>query len=224
MSFGVEINDIMGLFNGALLEDFATGDISGSEVILREIEFASEEAQNYLDATAISFLKNGLEPHIIEPISGSEGYFIELIGIPDRIEIRDGSNLERGSGFDCNNRCELNYEVFDIFVDYTIDGNTVLLGDDYDGQSLIISYSSPDLKLPSVARYVRNKAACLLSHILYTAGSDTWALTDELCNQASNWEKKHEKNKLIPPELRGLRYLQGSPFNIGIFSVRVRRS
>lgn len=227
MDFGVTTTDILQLFNGALESDFETASLSGSEVIMREIELASEEALNYLDATVLDMLQNGLYPHIVTVTNG----IIELLTETGEIDLRIWNPYGGNCGINYSDefntisrpKCNVDFSLLTEFTDYIIDGNIITLGPDYDGEELVITYEIEDLPLPSVGRYVRNKAACLLSHILYTAGNDTWALTDELCKQATAWETKYETKKFIPPELRNLNWINGSPFSMGIYSIKSRR-
>ena len=218
MQFGVTTTDILSLFNGALESDFETAALSGDQVILREIQFASDEVLSYLDATVLDMLQNGLYPHIVKVTNGT----IELLTETGEIDLRI-YNTSYNSYENCENICNVNFHLLKEFTDYTIDGNIITLGPEYDGEVFVITYKVTDLPLPSVGRYVRNKAACLLSHILYTAGNDTWALTDRLCEEADKWERKYETKKFIPPELRNLKWINGSPFSMGIYSIKSRR-
>ena len=227
MKFGVEINDILGLFNGALESDFETASLSGDQVILREIQLASEDVLSYLDATVLDMLQNGLYPHLVSVTDGT----IELLTETGEIDLRVWNPYGGNCGINYSDqynslnpaRCNVDFNLLTEFTDYTIDGTTVTLGPSYTDQELVITYRVEDLPLPSLSRYIRNKAACLLSHVLYTAGNDTWALTDELCKQATAWETKYETKKFIPPELRNLKWINGSPFSMGIYSIKSRR-
>lgn len=224
--FGVTINDILSLFNGAQISDWATGGLTGQSVIEREIELVEEEAMDLVDAAARQQFESGIQPHYFDSIcpDASGQNIITLLGDPECLEVR----LLRRFGnntFGCDQVCnDLTISDFEEFTDYTLSGNQIILGASWDGTPIVVSYRSDEFQIPSLARYVRNKVGCVLGRILYSTSGDEWKLVDYLCEDASKFEEKFSGiKKFVPSELRNLKYVNGSPFSIGIFSIRTRR-
>ena len=222
MFYGLDHDDIIQSFNSTQGSDWATNGISGAEIITNELELAFDESLQYLHPAIVAMIEGWIAPHLFADVCPNEDgeYIITLLGEPECIQIRI---LDEFNGALCHNPCETFFNDFAIFEDYEVVGNEVILGESYDPDTtLIVSYHSDDLNIPSLARYLRNKVCCTVGHQLFSAGSDVWALVDHYCSEASKFEDRYDKKGFIPPEFKKLKWLN-YPFSVGFFSVRVNR-
>ena len=236
--FGITFLDLVRAFHGTTVDDFESDGQTGQQIIERELELAADEVIDMMDNSVISLIDGNIAPYIVSTCADPSGNsYIELLGIPDdcSIQVRLFQEFDRNS-YDvyqqdtlgsCKKFCgKLDIDDFEEFNDWTIDGNRLVLGSSYeDNQKILISYKLQDgvtPKIPSIGRYIRNKVACQIGHNLYSAGGDTWALVENFCKEAARFEDKYETKKLIPAELRKIKWLN-TPFSIGIFSLPIRR-
>lgn len=238
--FGITSNDIVRAFHGTIVSDFETDGESGAEIINRELELAYEEALELIDPTALGMINNGIAPHVVSTcIDASGNRVIDLFGIPEEcsIDVRVWEDRQRDyyNDYPLQDRltgtlgcepCGFRIEQYEAFTDWTIEGSQLVLGPSYeDNQKLIISYrleNPEDFNLPSIGRYIRNRVACIIGHNLYTAGQDSWALVEQFCKEADKFESKYENKKLVPSELKRLKWME-YPFNTGWGTIKLRR-
>ena len=226
MYYGLTYNDIIQAFNGVIESDFETNSVSGAEIIIEEIEMAFEDSLKLLHPAALEILATGyIPPHIIENLCPDEEgvYSFDLIGNAICADIRIVRPQVNSELPWCDEPCKPKIENFPVFDDYEIIDGRVILGDTYEGETLIISYHIDpfSLEFGGMKRYLRNKVACTLGHQLFSAGDDTWKLVDHYCSDARHFEEAWIKKGYRPRELN-LKWLENI-YGYGIYSVRVRR-
>lgn len=227
--FGCTVDNIVNYYHGSEVTDFSTNSISGSDVILSELDYST---QKVLEAISISFanvLQNGI-PYVYV----YHGQDLGITGLTLSDLHSTSKTDETGNilnSFCGNNQCASLSNLFDdTTATISISGSIVSITP-YDATKEYYAKVtlSDNSSFGSLKRLVRDLTACRLGSQLYSRGSeDEWVSVKRACEESSEMLKAIKDDPYwMPYELKKLRYYPGtSPVKTkgGISTLRVARS
>jgi hypothetical protein len=228
--FGCTVENIVNYYHGAEVTDFSTNSISGSEVIISELDYSE---QKVLEAISVGFanaLQNGI-PYVY--VYDGQDLGITGLTASDLHSIFKAD--ETGQGLVLNPFCGTTCQgalsnLFDDAATISISGSIVSITP-YDSTKdyyAKINFTE-NASFGSLKRLVRDLTACRFGSQLYSRGSeDEWVSVKRACEESSEMLKAIKDDTYwMPYELKKLKYYPGtSPIKSknGISSLRVTRS
>lgn len=227
-AFGLDYNDIVQAFTGAVEDDFATNDQSGRCVIEEEIALQEGMLAANFNKITMNQLER-LDWHEVNTISVSGNAGFEFDFAPDQTEdIKIYIDDETGGGVSetsigCRTRSfkcgdfHLDDDSTELETNYTVAYDETrqkwvaqLSQASIPTEDRILVSYTPDhdsLVIPSLKRALRDAVACVFGHSLYAEGDSTWSLITRYCSQADSVATMIRQNRFLPPEIKKLRFI-----------------
>jgi hypothetical protein len=229
--FGITYQTIVDAFKGSVVADFGSSTVINSELDLAESEVVAKlgtkalqlmQRVDYMEIPAISgnvwlapfAVKNDFHVWRLPRYNPAQAGTLTILD----------TGLNCWSGGDCpSTEKELDSSV--LFTDFTQDAETITFGSSFD-QSRYVYYASWNLDqtrlvLPSLAIIIRNRAACILGHQLYSRGEDSWKLVDIYCSRGQDGLDALD-SAFIPSEFKRYGYFN-SMVSSGIKTIKTYR-
>jgi hypothetical protein len=230
-NFGCLPADIVNYYHGTEITDYATNSISGSDVILSELDYSEQKILEAIPQGFSSVLQNGI-PYVYVfngQNLGITGIVLSDLHSTTKVDGTGGGSLNPFCGG--NGQCQGNLEnLYDDTSTVSVSGGLVSivpsdLGKDYYARMTF----TEDTVFGSLKRLVRDLTACRLGSQLFSrGGEDEWVSVKRACEESSEMIKAiKEDPNWMPYELKKLRFFPGtSPIKIkgGISTIKVARS
>lgn len=228
--FGVTVDDIVEYYHGAEVTDFATNGISGSEVIINELEYAEETVLEALPQGFANTLFNGI-PYVQiidgQSVSPSGATFSNLkvmdnndpLGLPSQTSLGCGGVI-----------CPGNTNILSDSTETVSVSGGVIDITNYDPNKLYYATMTFDstVSFSGLKKLIRDIVACRLGSQLYSrGGEDEWVSVKRACEDSKEMlERLRSDPYWMPYELKKLKYFPGtSPIKVkgGISTIKVTR-
>lgn len=228
--FGCTTQDVVNYYHGTEINDYATNSISGSDVILSELDYSEQQVLEALPQGFSSILQNGI-PYVY--VFDAQNLALSGVLLSDlkstfKVDGTGGSSLNPFCGG--NGQCQGNLDnLFDDTATVSVSGGIVSIvpvdsTKDYYAKMTF----TEDVVFGSLKRLVRDLTACRLGSQLFSrGGEDEWKSVTRACEESSAM-LEHIKNDSywMPYEIKKLRFFPGtSPVKLkgGLTTLRVGR-
>lgn len=231
MPYGLIPTQIISSFAGAVESDFAVAPISGSEIILQEIEFQYEKLKMSFSDNVSKMLDR--VDYEMPSISGGLYFTPGLTVVDGSMEVWIVDRCANICGKQSFRDCGCNYNLPSVnglgcgitkTTEYTsIGNNTFQLNTaiDIDDKYIVVSYEVDAEATPitSLASILRDMVCANLGNRLFAAvDGGKWTIVEHYETQAEKWLKLLEGG-WMPPELKRMRVM----FRGGITSIKMGR-
>lgn len=226
--FNLTSDEIITSFSQAQESDFAVGNISGSAVILQEIDFQYHKLLTMLPQEFTQLLERVSGEVATVDISGSfSPTFYAQEGTLRGYIVDKGWSPCPGQSLEDTTMCWQYLQQQVAITPATITSNsnnsyTIAEAFDYKTENLIIYYDVDDtlLELPSLKSVLRSMVCCSLGSRLYPVGqADVWSVVTYYCDDASKW-LDYFMNGGMPAEYKKMKLLNKKS---GITSIKLVR-
>jgi len=206
MYFGLTTADIVNSFSQTQESDFAVGVISGSEIILNEINFQYEKLLNYLSPEALQQMEriNGEVTNVSVSGTFTPSFYALPATLRGYVTDKDYSPCP-GQSLEDTSMCWMNYSQQQFIISeasITSQGNnSYLLNDtfDYKRQKLTIYYDvdQTQLTIKSLKTFLRDLVCSSLGARIFPVGNaDQWSIVNYYQAEADKFMKFLEEGKL----------------------------
>jgi hypothetical protein len=230
--FSCTSSDIINYYHGAEASDFATNSISGSDVILAELDYSEQLVLEALPLGFSTVLQNGI-PYVLV----ADGYNLGMTGVTlsdlhsiTKID-HTGTELPKIGGCGGSYSCGNLEALYEDTATVSISGSgivTINPADSTKDYYAKVTFSDTTV-FGSLKRLVRDLTACRLGSQLYSRGSeDEWVAVKRACEDSATLLQQIKDDPYwMPYELKKLKFYPGtSPVKVkgGISTIRLGRA